>query len=87
MWKHIHYPPETATILLIVRILAYISQSEDKAAAIAELQQFCHRTVNDEHEIAHNLLKDKFADQIDGLREMTRTVVNNEYVAHVRNNN
>ncbi|KAJ8952704.1 hypothetical protein NQ318_021021 [Aromia moschata] len=69
-WKQVHYPPETSTVMLIVRLLARIIQSPNKDAAIEQTLQFCHRTVNEDAELAHNLLGEKFADQISLLHNL-----------------
>lgn len=78
-----HYPPETATIMLLVRMVAMVNQANDKQDIYSIFSQFCHRTVNDTHEIAHNLLGEKFVGQIDVLREMMEKALNLEYTAHV----
>lgn len=62
-WKQIHYPPETSTIMLIVRLLARIIQSPNRDAAIQETLQFCHRSVNEDAQLAHKFLGDKFVEQ------------------------
>ncbi|CAH1374065.1 hypothetical protein MTP99_015441 [Tenebrio molitor] len=62
-WKHVHYPPETNTIMLIVRLLARITQSSNRELAIEQTLQFCHRTVNEDAELAHKLLGEKYASQ------------------------
>ncbi|XP_045449804.1 histone-lysine N-trimethyltransferase SMYD5 [Melitaea cinxia] len=79
-WKQIHYPPETANIMLLVRILAYIQQHSDPPSAAATIKQFCHRTENEDAELVHKLLGDEFSGQINTLREMTANVINGEYV-------
>ncbi|KAI5646084.1 SET domain-containing protein [Phthorimaea operculella] len=79
-WKQMHYPPETTSIMLLVRILAHIHQSPDPSAAIAQIQQFCHRTVNEDAELVHKLLGEQFSDQLNTLREMTSHVISSEHV-------
>ncbi|XP_046978047.1 histone-lysine N-trimethyltransferase SMYD5 [Vanessa cardui] len=79
-WKQIHYPPETANIMLLVRILAYIQQHSDPASAAATIKQFCHRTVNEDAELVHKVLGDEFSGQLNTLREMTANVINGEYI-------
>uniref|UniRef100_A0A1E1WRE0 Protein-lysine N-trimethyltransferase SMYD5 n=1 Tax=Pectinophora gossypiella TaxID=13191 RepID=A0A1E1WRE0_PECGO len=75
-WKQMHYPPETTSIMLLVRILAYIHQSPDPPAAVAQIKQFCHRTVNEDAELVHKLLGEQFRSQLDTLRELTTNVIN-----------
>ncbi|XP_050730955.1 histone-lysine N-trimethyltransferase SMYD5-like isoform X3 [Eriocheir sinensis] len=65
-----HYPPETACIMLLARIIATVRQASDKEGATALFMQFCHRTVNEEEEIAHKLLGAEFQDQLEALRAL-----------------
>ncbi|KAK4312214.1 hypothetical protein Pmani_016337 [Petrolisthes manimaculis] len=65
-----HYPPETACIMLLARILATVRQAEDREGATALFLQFCHRTVNEEEEIAHKLLGAEFQNQLEALRAL-----------------
>ncbi|XP_042207985.1 SET and MYND domain-containing protein 5-like isoform X2 [Homarus americanus] len=69
-WKQMHYPPETACIMLLARIIATVRQAADKEGATTLFMQFCHRTVNEEEEIAHKLLGTEFQDQMEALRVM-----------------
>lgn len=78
-----HYPPETATIMLLARMVAMVNQATDKAAIISTFSQFCHKTVNETQEITHNLLGEKFVGQIDILRQMLQKSLNTEIVPQV----
>lgn len=82
MWKQMQYPPESATIMLAARMVALVNQANNKGEILSVFSQFCHRTVNDTHEIAHNLLGEKFIGQIDVLREMSVNALNTEYTSH-----
>lgn len=82
-WKQLHYPPETATVMLLARMVALINQSNDKDSIRSVLSQFCHRTINETQEIAHNLLGEKFVGQIDLLRKTMQNVLNTEFVQDV----
>lgn len=85
-WKQMHYPPESASIMLLARMVAIVNQANDKEEASAMFLQFCHRTVsNDTHEIVHYLLGEKFVGQIDILQQMMKEALNTEYTAHVCN--
>ncbi|XP_066595985.1 histone-lysine N-trimethyltransferase SMYD5 isoform X2 [Prorops nasuta] len=75
-WKQLHYPPETATIMLLARMVALVNQANDKNEIRYTFSQFCHRTVNDTNEIAHNLLGEKFIGQIDVLRQIFQGALN-----------
>lgn len=82
-----HYPPETASIMLLVKMVALINQANNKEDILSTFSQFCHRTVNDTHEIAHKLLGEKFVGQIDVLRQMMLKAVNTEFIEHVCSTN
>ncbi|XP_033214772.1 SET and MYND domain-containing protein 5 [Belonocnema kinseyi] len=80
IWKQLHYPPETATIMLVAKMVALVNQSPDGKSVKSAFSQFCHRTTNETQEIAHKLLGEKFIEQIDLLRETTKNVLNVESV-------
>ena len=54
-WKSIHYPPETASIMLLVKILASIKQSINPNEFISKLKEFESLTDHNE-EFVHKLL-------------------------------
>nr|CAD7573418.1 unnamed protein product [Timema californicum] len=68
-WKQMHYPPETATIMLVARMIANVRQAEDQEGAFRLFMQFCHKTKNEEEEFVHKLLGKPFSDQLQMLRE------------------
>lgn len=76
-WKQIHYPPETASIFLLVRLLARILQAPNVEEAIQETLGFCHRSVNENAELSHKFLGDKFIGQVNLLRELVINAVPN----------
>ena len=82
-WKQMHYPPESATVMLLARMVAMVNQATDKQSTISTFSQFCHRTVNETKEITHNLLGEKFVGQIDVLRQMMQNTLNTELVPEV----
>ncbi len=71
LWRSIHYPPETASIFLIVRILASIVQASDPEVQMGLFMGLMHDTVNKKEQLVHKMLGDKFADQIEQLRMAT----------------
>ncbi|XP_050312961.1 histone-lysine N-trimethyltransferase SMYD5 [Anthonomus grandis grandis] len=77
-WKHSHYPPETSSIFLLVRLLARIVQSPNKDEAIRTTLDFCHRSVNEDAELAHKFLGAKFAHNLDLFRELIGKALPNE---------
>lgn len=70
-WKQMHYPPETCSITLVLRILAYIKQCEQKYDLLMQLRDFCFDVVNEETGIFHKILGDNFQHQIDTLHKLT----------------
>ncbi|CAK1585580.1 unnamed protein product [Parnassius mnemosyne] len=83
-FRQMHYPPETTSVMLLVRILAFIEQSSNPSAAAATVKQFCHRTVNEDAELVHKLLGEQFTEQLNTLRELTANVINGDHVEQVR---
>lgn len=61
--------------MLIVRLLAKIQQSPDKELAVAQTLQFCHRTINEDADLAHKLLGEKFADQLSLLHSLLQPTI------------
>ncbi|XP_055317017.1 histone-lysine N-trimethyltransferase SMYD5 [Sitodiplosis mosellana] len=67
VWKKIHYPPETTTILLIVKLIAMYKQSEDKEALFNAIQEFQHEFINENLMITHKMLGEKHQHNLDEL--------------------
>jgi len=74
-WKKIHYPPETASITLLVRILATIAQrpSPEESEELAQkyLTTFAHSAQELQLNVCHKLLGEQFAEQLETLRLAT----------------
>lgn len=51
-------------------MLAQIIQAPNREEAIEAILSFCHRSVNEDAELAHKFLGKKFSHQVDLLREM-----------------
>lgn len=66
-WKKMHYPPETGTILLIVRIMAMYKQSKNKEEFLETLKGFQCVFVNEEDKIYHKMLGANFESQMAAL--------------------
>ncbi|OCT99112.1 hypothetical protein XELAEV_18004903mg [Xenopus laevis] len=69
-WRNMHYPPETASIMLMARMVGTIKQAQDKDWWLHLFSQFCNKTANEEEEIVHKLLGEKFKGQLDQLRRL-----------------
>ncbi|KAK4883114.1 hypothetical protein RN001_006433 [Aquatica leii] len=63
-WKQTHYPPETNTIMIIPRLLATIQQADNPDQMLQNVLQFSHRTINEDAQLVHKLLGDKFSEQL-----------------------
>ncbi|KAL3863353.1 hypothetical protein ACJMK2_005112 [Sinanodonta woodiana] len=70
-WRNIHYPPETASIMLLIKMVAIVKQAKNKEEAIQMFSQFVKATVNEEEQIAHKLLGAEFKDQLEILRQLS----------------
>ncbi|XP_032891637.1 SET and MYND domain-containing protein 5 [Amblyraja radiata] len=69
-WRNMHYPPETASIMLLARMVAMVKQAKDKGRWKKLFSQFCSRTANEEEEIVHKLIGDRFKGQLESLRHL-----------------
>lgn len=78
-----HYPPETGTIMLIVKILAMYKQSKNKEEFLETLKSFQSIMVNEELMIIHKMLGANFEHQLTELFEAFRNVFSSEEFATV----
>ncbi|KAM8849056.1 protein-lysine N-trimethyltransferase SMYD5 isoform 1-T1 [Synchiropus picturatus] len=69
-WRSVHYPPETSSIMLMAKMVAAVKQAKDKSQWQKLFSHFCSRTANEEEEIAHKLLGDKFRGQLSLLHSL-----------------
>lgn len=82
MWRQIHFPPESANIMLVVRMIALVKQSFDKDKIIKAMDGFCCETSIDHDKIVHKLLGSKFYEQINSLRLQLRSTVREDRLEH-----
>ncbi|XP_033488322.1 protein-lysine N-trimethyltransferase SMYD5 [Epinephelus lanceolatus] len=80
-WRSMHYPPETASIMLMARMVAVVKQSKDKAHWQKLFSHFCSRTGNEEEEIAHKLLGDKFRGQLSLLHSLFKAALYDDHLS------
>ncbi|XP_037509713.1 histone-lysine N-trimethyltransferase SMYD5 isoform X1 [Rhipicephalus sanguineus] len=74
-WKTMHYPPETTTVELAVRIMAAFVQAENKSKAVTELERFASGcTAEEQCSILSRLLGDKWVERLRTLRDLTAAV-------------
>uniref|UniRef100_A0A671RAI4 Protein-lysine N-trimethyltransferase SMYD5 n=1 Tax=Sinocyclocheilus anshuiensis TaxID=1608454 RepID=A0A671RAI4_9TELE len=70
---YVHYPPETSSIMIMARMVATIKQAQNKGRWQRLFSHFCSRTANEEEEIVHKLLGEKFQGQLALLRDLFTT--------------
>ncbi|CAH1784510.1 unnamed protein product [Owenia fusiformis] len=80
IWRNLHFPPETANIMLVARLIATVKQAKNKDLILQKLSKFCRTTKNEEKEIAHKLLGAEFQAQLDVLRTHTTEALHEETV-------
>lgn len=66
-WMKMHYPPESGTILLIVRIMAMYKQSKNREEFLETLKSFQSVYVNVQDQMAHKMLGVNFETQLSEL--------------------
>ena len=74
MWRNIHFPPETSSIMLVCRILASIIQSSDPEVKIGDYLQMIHEANNVKEGLVHKMLGDQYGVQLEQLRLATSNV-------------
>jgi len=78
IWKKIHYPPESGTIMLIVRLMAKYKQSRNKDEFLETLSSFQSIVVNEEQQIYHKMLGAHFETQMEQLFKAFLNAFNGE---------
>ncbi|KAH3787594.1 histone-lysine N-trimethyltransferase SMYD5-like isoform X2 [Dreissena polymorpha] len=79
-WRNIHFPPETASVMLLLKMIAMVKQAEDSVSVLSEFSQFVQATVNEEEHAVHKLLGSQFQDQLEMLRHMVSDTFYDEKV-------
>lgn len=67
LWKKIHYPPESASINLVIRIFGMIKNNSNCLEIFELLDAFHQHTVNEDLQICHKMLGEKFSAQLSEL--------------------
>ncbi|XP_033099327.1 SET and MYND domain-containing protein 5-like isoform X2 [Anneissia japonica] len=81
IWRNMHFPPETTSIMLLAKMIASIKQAKDKEKVIKKFNNFCRATVNEERELVHKLMGQRFQDQFDTLLGVFTSALQEDTVA------
>lgn len=65
-----HYPPETTTIMLIVKLLAMYKQTAQKKELLDAIQDFHHEFINVNSMISHKMLGENYQKDLNKLYEL-----------------
>lgn len=68
--------------MLLVRILAIVQQSPNRTETIQQFMQFCHRTVNEDADLAHKLVGEPFIGQINLMMQLVEQAMPHDGVEH-----
>ncbi|XP_062857055.1 histone-lysine N-trimethyltransferase SMYD5 [Trichomycterus rosablanca] len=80
-WRSAHYPPETSSIMLMAKMVAVVKQAQDKGRWQRLFSHFCSRAANEQEEIAHKLLGEKFQGQLAQLRNLFSTALYDDHLS------
>lgn len=69
-WKKMHYPPETSSIMLVIKIIGMFKQTSDAVELRSQFNQFLCQTKNLDLMIFHKMLGENFMQQIEQLYEL-----------------
>lgn len=75
VWRQTHYPPETSTIQIVIRLMAMCRQANDKEEFSRILNSFCNNVSNEHQQINHKLLGEKFEGSLVVLRDMVSNLL------------
>lgn len=70
IFRKMHYPPETSSIQLVVKIIGMFKQCDDITGLRAKFEDFVSQTMNEDLMIFHKMLGENFSQQIDELYEL-----------------
>lgn len=66
-YRKIHYPPETTTIWLIVKLTAMYQQTDQKQELFSVIEDFHHEFINENLMIAHKMLGENHQNNLNNL--------------------
>lgn len=67
IWKKMHYPPETSSLMLIIKIFGMYKQAADKGSFLTRLNDFQQTAGDQELNLFHKILGEKFTSQLEEL--------------------
>ena len=67
-----HLPPESAGVILVVKMCAMVHQGKEPGTILAKFDQFVQKMYKKQDEIVHKILGRQFQHQLDVLRLLTR---------------
>jgi hypothetical protein len=70
-----HYPPESANIFLLVKLLVRLHLDKDGSLR-SRLNKFCNSSTNDNEDLAHKMLGEEHRERILGLQALVECVIN-----------
>lgn len=77
IFRKMHYPPETSSVLLVLRIFAMI---KSQPGLIQTFNEFCDRSVNEDLSICHKILGERFTEQLTELHQAFVQVFSDEEI-------
>uniref|UniRef100_A0A1B0CIA3 SET domain-containing protein n=1 Tax=Lutzomyia longipalpis TaxID=7200 RepID=A0A1B0CIA3_LUTLO len=72
MWRNMHYPPETCSIMLIAKIFATVRQAGNPTEILSILREFQSEDVC--NRIYHKILGEQFVEQLATLHEYMKSI-------------
>jgi len=70
-----HYPPESANIFLLVKLLVKLHLDKDGSLR-QRLDNFCSSSLSENEELAHKILGEEYRDRMLGLQALVQSVIN-----------
>ncbi|KAI2807699.1 SET and MYND domain-containing protein 5 [Blomia tropicalis] len=74
-WKNCHFPPETISIMLLVKLFAKIKLATNREELISKIQQFGKFSESYRDLIMNKLLGDRYLDKIIIIRDMVGQII------------
>lgn len=69
-YRKVHYPPETTTIWLIVKLTAMYKQTDQKQELLKAIEEFHHEFINENLMISHKMLGDNHQQDLNNIFDL-----------------